>query len=360
MFQLRDYQKKMVRSVSEAFALRNRRLCVQVPTGGGKTVIAAEIVRRLASRRVLYVVPSNEIFDQTCEKLEAAGIRPTALKSGKKIDIRGAQCIVAMSQTLARRLEQGMFDRWQPDLVICDEAHRLLKQHEKVLASFHCASIALTATPTRLDGKSLSNLWPCLIQGPQVYDLVSADYLVPCRTLNLPLADLSKVKKRRGDYEAASLARAYENSRAADLSALLWQRHAQGRPTIAFAPNKNVSRTLSDALATLGARSVHLDGHTRKKEREKAVEALRNGDLDVITNCGLFIEGFDAPLVSCVLICTSTLSLTKWLQMVGRGMRVSPQSGKQDLLVLDHGSCAHRLGLPDADRDWFRGGVPLI
>lgn len=359
MIQLRKYQRDLVRTVSEAFALRNRRLCVQVPTGGGKTIIAAEIVRRLSSRRVLYIVPSNEIFDQTCDKLMRAGIRPTPLKSGSKESLYGAKCVVAMSQTLARRLPNGILDRWQPDLVICDEAHRLLKQHENVLRSFNCASIALTATPTRLDGKSLADLWPCLIQGPQVYDLVSDDFLVPCRTLNLPLADLSGVRKRRGDYEAGSLSKAYENSRAADLSALLWQRHARGRPTIAFAPSKTVSQTLSDALSTLGARSVHLDGHTRKREREEKIEALRAGELDVITNCGLFVEGFDAPLVSCVLVCTSTLSLTKWLQMVGRGMRVSPETGKQDLLVLDHGACAQRLGLPDADRDWFRGGAPI-
>ncbi len=357
MIKLRTYQRDLVRAVSESFALRNRRVCVQVPTGGGKTIIAAEIVRRLSSRRVLYIVPSNEIFEQTCDKLMAVGIRPTPLRSGTNSELSGARCVVAMSQTLARRLPQGLLDRWTPDLVVCDEAHRLLKQHESVLRSFSCSSIALTATPTRLDGQPLADLWPCLIQGPQVYDLVSAGYLSPCRTLNLPLADLSSVRKRRGDYAAGSLSKAYENSRAADLSALLWQRHAQGRPTIAFAPSKIVSQTLSDALCTLGARAVHLDGHTRKKDREAKVAALRNGELDVITNCGLFVEGFDAPSVSCVLVCTSTLSLTKWLQMVGRGMRISPD--KKDLLVLDHGGCASRLGLPDADRDWFRGGLAI-
>ena len=357
MAQLRDYQLDLVRKTERAFANGLRRIIIQLPTGGGKTVLMAELVKRQGSRRILYVVPSIEIFDQTAAKLNAVGIRPTLLQAGKAPDLRNARCVLAMSQTLAQRLLNGVFNTWSPDLVIVDEAHRLLDQHQTVLRLFRCPSIALTATPVRLDGKSLAAIWPTMIQGPQIYDLIEKRNLVPMTTYHLPLTDLKKVRIRAGDYETSSLSAAYENSRAADLSAIYWSKYAKDRPTIAFAPSRKVSQTLADAVSTLGMSAVHLDGSTPKREREKALEAFAQGEIDFISNCGLFVEGLDVPHVSCIVVCTSTLSLPKWLQMCGQGTRPAP--GKRDLLILDHGHCAVRLGTPDCDRDWYIGGAPL-
>ena len=177
------------------------------------------------------------------------------------------------------------------------------------------------------------------------------------RTLDLPLADLRKVRKRAGDYEAASLSAAYENSRAADLSALYYFHHARARKTLAFAPSRKVSETLAAALNTMGVRAAHLDAKTKTDEREETLQRLRSGDLDVITNCALFVEGVDVPEIDCVLVCTSTLSLTKWMQMCGRGTRAA--KGKNDLLIIDHGFCTRRLGPVDCDRDWSLAGKPI-
>ena len=357
MIQLRSYQLDAVRAVDKAFFQGESAVCLQIPTGGGKTIVAAEIVRRLSSRRVLYVVPSREIFAQTEAKLRAVGITPTLLDAGAKPGMRGVRCLLAMSQTLAKRLRYGFFRSWSPDLIIIDEAHRLLDQHAAVLREFSCRTIALTATPVRLDGRSLGAMWPTLIPGPQVLDLVEGRSLVPTRTLSIPLADLRKVRRKRGDFDAASLGAAFEESRAADLSALLWKQYGEGRKTVAFTPSRAVSATLCDALNTLGVPAEHVDATTKTEDRENALARLVSGEIQVLVNCGLFIEGLDIPSIDCVLVCTSTLSLTKWLQMCGRGMRPFP--GKRDLLVIDHGLCAARLGLPDADRDWFWGGRPI-
>jgi superfamily II DNA or RNA helicase len=176
-------------------------------------------------------------------------------------------------------------------------------------------------------------------------------------TLELPLADLRKVKKRAGDYEAASLSKAYENSRAADLAAIYWWHKAKGRKTLAFCPSRAVSETLAAALNTLGAKAMHLDAKAKDSVREETLEKLASGELDVVTNCALFVEGVDVPSIDCIMVCTSTLSLTKWMQMVGRGTRSF--QGKKDLLVLDHGHCTRRLGPVDCERDWTMGGKPL-
>ncbi len=358
MLQLRKYQLELVRRVDQEFSTGNHHLCVQLATGGGKTVVAAELVRRLSSRRVLYVVPSREIFAQTEEKLERAGILATMLSAGSRPDMRRARCVLAMSQTLSRRLQDGFFDSWRPDLLIVDEAHRLLDQHIAVMQSFRCPSIALTATPVRLDGRSLGEIWPTLITGPQIQDLIIHDAVVPTRTLSIPLADVRRVRKRHGDYEAASLAKAFENSRAADLAAILFRRYGERRPAVGFCPSVKVSETLVNALNTFGIRAVHVDSDSKPEERAEALAKLARNEIDFLSNCGLFVEGLDVPCVSCVVVCTSTLSLSKWLQMCGRGSRPSP--GKRDLLVIDHGGCASALGLPDADRDWYFGGRPDV
>lgn len=355
---LRPDQLQVVRAVEAQFFYGNRRLCVQMPTGSGKTVVAAEIVRRLGMRRTLYVVPSEEIFNQTYEKLRAAGVYPTLLQAGTSPDLRNTRCLLAMSQTLANRLQAGMFRSWMPDVVIVDEAHRLIDQHAKVLQAFGCASIALTATPVRLDGRSLSNLWPTLVEGATVGQLQHLGSLVKdIRTLDLPLADLRKVRKRAGDYETASLSAAYENSRAADLAAIYYYHHARDRKTLAFAPSRKVSETLAAALNTMGIRAQHLDAKVKDAVREETLQKLQDGELDVITNCALFVEGVDIPNINCVMVCTSTLSLTKWMQMCGRGTRSF--KGKDDLLVIDHGYCTRRLGPVDCDRDWSMGGRPI-
>lgn len=356
---LRPDQLQVVRSVEAQFYYGNKRLCIQMPTGSGKTIVAGEIARRMGARRVLYVVPSDEIFNQTAEKLRAAGVYPTLLQSGGWPDLSRTQCLLAMSQTLSNRLEQGLFKTWLPDVVIVDEAHRLIDQHARVLQAFGCASIALTATPVRLDGRSLSNLWPYLIEGASVAELQEVGALVrEVNTLDLPLADLRRVRKRAGDYEAASLSAAYENSRAADLAAIYWYHKARGRRTLAFAPSRKVSETLAAALSTMGVRAQHLDARAKDDVREETLVKLAAGELDVVTNCALFIEGVDVPAIDCVLVCTSTLSLTKWLQMCGRGTR--SHAGKANLLIIDHGYCTRRLGPVDCDRDWTFGGRPIL
>lgn len=358
MPQLRPDQLRVVRAVEAQFSHGNRRLCLQMPTGAGKTIVAAEITRRLGSRRTLYVVPSPEIFDQTAAKLRNVGITPVLLRAGEYPDLRNARVVLAMSQTLSNRLGQGVFANWHPEVVIVDEAHRLIDQHSVVLQSFQAASIALTATPVRLDGFPLRNLWPTLIEGPSVPELQRAGALVPhVRTFDLPLADLRRVRRRAGDYDTASLSSAYEQSRAVEMATMYWRQYAYGRPTLAFAPSRRISERLADNLRTIGVRAEHLDATVSPDVREDTLSRLAKRELDVVTNCALFIEGVDVPEISCVLVCTSTLSLAKWLQMCGRGTRVAPN--KRDLLVLDHGMCARRLGPVDAIRDWAFSGKPI-
>lgn len=353
---LRPYQQAVVRQVEAQFAAGERRLCVQVPTGGGKTVIAAEVVRRL-NRRVLYVVPSIEILDQTSAKLRAVGIVPELLQAGQWPRLHRQRVVLAMAQTLQRRQALVTSSPWYPDLVIVDEAHRMLDAHQETLSAFPVPSVALTATPVRLDGRTLATVWPMLVQGPSVRALQAAGALCPLTTVDWPIGDLRGLKVRMGDYDQAALERRLLEHDAPARAAEAWAERMRGRRCVAFCPGRELSEGLVAALRSAGAKALHVDGRTAPSTRARALAALAAGEVDVVSNCGLFIEGLDVPSINGVILATSTQSLTRFLQCVGRGMRVAP--GKKDLVLLDHGRCAARLGSPDADRDWARGGAPL-
>lgn len=352
---LRPYQVSTLREVEKAFAQGHRRLCIQVPTGGGKTVIAAEIVRRF-NRRVLYVVPSVEILEQTRAKLLAVGIVPELLRAGQWPRLSRQRVVLAMAQTLQRRMALVHSSPWYPDLVIVDEAHRLLDAHEEMLALFPVPSLALTATPVRLDGKSLARVWPLLVQGPSVPTLQKAGALCPVQSVDWPIGDLRGLRVRMGDFDQASLERRLLDSGAPAEASAAWAAYLRGRRSIAFCPGRELSQGLVGALRAAGAKAEHLDGRTADSTRAAVLAALAAGELDVVSNCGLFIEGLDVPSIDGVILATSTQSVSRYLQMAGRGMR--PSSGKRGLVLIDHGRCASRLGPVDADRDWGRGGAP--
>lgn len=353
---LRPYQSRTVRAVEKAFAMGHHRLCVQVPTGGGKTVIAAEVVRR-SGRRVLYVVPSVEILEQTNAKLRAVGLIPELMQAGKWPTLHRQRVVLAMAQTLQRRLDSIHEAPWYPDLVIVDEAHKLLDAHSKMLAAFPVPSIALTATPVRLDGKPLGVIWPVLIEGPSVPALQKAGALCDVRTIEWPIADLRGIRVRAGDWDSGEMEQRLLQNHAPGQVAAAWARHLRGRRTIAFAPGRTLSQQLVRALKAAGARAVHVDATTHPDERARVLKLLAAGKLDVVSNCGLFIEGLDVPNVDGVIDCAPTMSVSRWLQKAGRGMR--PAHGKRDLILIDHGGCTARLGAVDARRDWTLGGMPV-
>ena len=354
--QLRPYQNTILRSVEAAFASRERRLCVQVPTGGGKTVIAAQIVKRL-NRRVLYVVPSREIFAQTEAKLRSVGISPERLAAGHWPRLRKQRVVLAMAQTLQRRMAQVHASSWYPDVIIVDEAHRLLGAHANLLDLFPVPSIALTATPVRLDGQPLSTHWPLLIEGPTVQELQDARALCRVTTVEVPVTDLRAVRVRGGEFEQTSLETRLLEAEADAAATDAWRKMLRRRRTVAFCAGIELSQRLVARLRSAGARAVHVDGETPARERDAALAALAAGRLDVVSNCGLFIEGLDIPSVDGLLLVTATRSVSRFLQMVGRGMR--PASGKADLMLVDLGGCVRRLGSVEAVRDWSRAGLPI-
>ena len=188
----RWYQDEILRQSTALWGSGRLRQIVQLPTGGGKTRIATQLVDRAGFRRVLYVVPTAEIFEQTAEKFRGRRISFTNIEAGDYPDLSQSRVVLAMVQTLINRLTTPLFRDWTPDVIIVDEAHRRFGQIQKLLKRFEgAAAFGFSATPTRLDGKDLRELFPTMILGPSVSDLQAEGYLVPSRTIPDLLANVS-------------------------------------------------------------------------------------------------------------------------------------------------------------------------
>jgi len=353
----RVYQDDMINSVTDLVANGNDKLTIQLPTGSGKTRIATELVTRIGNRRAAYIVPSEEIFEQTSSKFNELGIEHTVLKAGKKPDLYHTRILLAMSQTLARRKDTNVFSTWFPDILFIDEIHKLLQQHKNVVKLWpRCPVIGLTATPVRLDGKSLSDLTPYLVVGPSISQLQRDRFLVPSITYFGPAPDIKNIRVTRGDYEASALQKAYLRQGVIDVVPEYWKLRARGRRTILFAPGVEASKRLVQVYRDHGVRAEHVDGETPKRERKAALERLRKHQIDVLCNVGLFIEGLDIIEVDCITLCQPTKSVSRYLQQVGRGLRPSLLTQKENLIVLDHSDNTRYHGRVEAHRDWQRGG----
>lgn len=357
---LRPYQTRAILDVTSEFANGHRRVLLQFPTGTGKTLIAVSIVKQVATHRVLYVVPSDEVFKQTSKKLADLKIRHTLLMAGERPDLSKTKVLLAMSHTLIRRTETKLFDIWRPDLIILDEIHKLIDQHLSFLDLWsESYVIGMSASPVRLDGRDIGDLTPYIITSPQIRQFQKDNYLVPCVTYTGPTPSFVGLKIVNHDYEKQGLERRYMTGKAVSGIVNTWVQRARGKRTIAFTSGVTASQRLAEAFRKQGYKAEHIDANTPAAVRAAALDKLRRKEIDVLCNVGLFVEGLDLVETEVIMLCFGTQSLAKYIQSAGRGLRMSPKTGKSRLVVLDFGNNCYVHGLIDANRDWLDRGKSL-
>lgn len=314
-------------------------LCL--PTGAGKTTVAAEVIRSAASRwrRSIFLVHRRELVSQAVARLEQFGLSPGVIAAGWP-EQRDRQVQVSCIPSLVRR------DHWPADVVIVDEcAHAISESWNKVLNRYsESCIIGLTATPCRLDGRGLGDQFGCIIEPVTTQELVDQGHLIAPRVFAPPV-DLTKLPKRGGDYALPDL---YE--RMVGLTASItdmWMKHAQGMKTVAFAVNVDHSQRIVEAFCDLGVNAAHIDGGTANRERDAALSDLRSGALDLVSNCMVLSEGWDLPDLQCAILARPTKSLALYRQMVGRVMRPPGP-----VIVLDHAGSHHEHGPVTDEIEW--------
>ena len=346
---LRDYQTEAVAALRRSVGRYGSALYV-LPTGGGKTVVAGEIARlaQVKGSRTLFLVHRRELVAQAVETMTSfcpevsIGVECSGWPRSPWATLQ-----VGMVQSLARR-----DDVREPDLIIVDEAHHArAKTWADILARFDRASrIGLTATPQRLDGRGLGEHFADMVIGPTIADLVADGSLAPTRMLSVPSGlDLSGVRRTRtGEFREADVA-AGVTERVVANAAVAYHRYSPGRRGIFFGVNRAHSQAVCQSLRESGYRAEHVDGADHVSRRARIMREFRDGAIDVVGNCDLISEGFDAPACDVVLMGSPTASITRYLQMAGRAMR--PGEGKT-ALILDLVGNAGRHGHCGISREW--------
>ena len=348
--QLRDYQLESIESVRDAIRKGLRRVLLNIPTGGGKTLTSASILRAAVAKgsRVLFVAHRKELIDQTVRTFARLGITQTGVIRGS--DPRRdpeAAIQIASIQTLARRAKP------RADVVVIDECHRALAStyQEHLFEAYPDAVIlGLTATPCRSDGKPLGKAFQSLILGATYSGLIVAGHIVAPVVYGTPMTpDLANVRTTAGDFNLEDLEDAVNRSALIGNVVDEWKRRSEGRRTVVFAVSVAHSHALCEAFAAAGARAGHIDGTTAEDERAETLAKLERGDLEVVCNVGVLCEGWDLPACKCLVLARPTKSLALYMQMAGRILR---PWGELPPLILDHGGNVDRHGLPHVDREW--------
>jgi superfamily II DNA or RNA helicase len=345
---LRPYQQQAINDLRAAFRNGAKAPLLVAPTGAGKTVIFSAIAAATAAkgRNGLILVHRRELVTQASRKLTDAGVAHGIIAAG--MDGANASIQVASVQTLIRRLQKITTS---PDLIIIDEAHHAAAGSWQAIINHwpDVLLIGVTATPCRLDGKGLGNVFDTLIEGPSVQMLTSAGYLSPARIYAPPMvADLSGVKRRAGDYAIDQAADAMIRPTVTGDAIKHYRTLAGGQQAIAFCCSVDHAVSVQDAFWNAGIGSALLLGET--VDRDKIVGAFASGTIRILVTVDVVSEGFDIPAAGCAILLRPTQSLGLYLQQVGRVLR--PASGKKHAIILDHVGNVTRHGFPDDIRQW--------
>lgn len=350
-YTLRRYQNTGMAGLREAFRVGRRRIVLQCPTGGGKTILALHIIEGALAKgkRILFLAHRKELIKQPYRKLMEHGLDP-ALMSAK---YGGSKYYNPDSPLQFYCVDSIKLDKLPPaDIVINDECHRAVGPKQKrIVESYPDAlCIGLTATPERLDGRGLGDLYEDIIVVAKPSELVAEGSILDPLIYTVAeeqLPDLAGLSETLGDFDKDELAQRVQ--KVAIISSIVenWKLHAQGKRTICFAVNRDHSKSIAAAFVEAGIRARHIDALTPDQEREDALEALGEGRIDVLCQCELLIEGVDIPSVKCVILARPTKSITMLLQSIGRAVR--PWEG-QEAIVLDHAGNIVLHGLPMEDR----------
>lgn len=350
---LRDYQKTAAYDISTALT-QVASVCFQLPTGGGKTHIAADLIRRWNGRgkRVWFVCHRREIVQQAAKSLHDLGIRHGFVASGRDMEA-DAQIKICSVDTLRHRFSKLQ----KPDIIVWDECHHAAAKSWAALRKKFSESkhLGLTATPLRLDGKGLDDHFDRMISGPSVGALIDRGFLSNYRVFAPTIPDLRKIKMRGGDYERGDL-----SSRMAKPSLIgdvveHYRKHADNARAIVFCVSVAASIATVNKFKAAGIPAAHVDGTTPGATRDARIADLREGRIRVLSNVEVFTEGFDLPAIDSVILLRPTKSYALFMQMIGRGLRAAKD--KAPTVILDHSGLVYEHGMPSDEINWSLDGV---
>ncbi len=350
MIKLREHQQQSYDEIKQAMQHHQAILFV-APTGFGKTIMMAAMAWnvRQKSKKLYFTVHRRTLITQSAKTLDKFTIDYGIISAGYIAIKKLIQ--VCSIDSLKNRLAKHPI----PDLLVIDEAHHCrAKGWGKVVTYYKEAGsfiIGLTATPD----PELSKYFDVIVEGKNVKWLIENKFLSDY-TLFVPShPDTSSLHVRMGDYVQKETEALMDKPKITGDAITHWNKYAKDKRTIAFCVSIAHSKHTASSFNSAGIPSAHLDGDTSAEERSRIIYDFAMGKIKVITNCGIFCEGFDLSAqidmditVEAVILLRPTQSLTLYLQQVGRALRYKPYNA----IILDHANCVETHGLPDEEREW--------
>lgn len=335
---LRDYQEKAKAAVLAARDRGLHRVMVVMPTGTGKTTLFASLVHefdRSYHERSLVVAHRNELLQQAANRVRLVSPHlQVSIEGGKESAEEGSHVVVAGVQSVGRP-DSKRLEWFHPGLLIMDEGHHApADTWQNVLRRFGsyegtCFTLAVTATDHRMDNKPLHGheaaIFEDVVFRYGLRDAVADGWLVDLRGYRVATGtDLTKVRKVRGDYHQAELARAVNTEERNYEAFRHWSDIARDRRTIVFCVDVQHAKDVTALFRSHHIAAEHVDGTMKMDVRDGIMRRFGNGQTQVLVNVDVATEGFDVPAVSCVLMLRPTQSWGLYAQMAGRGVRTLP------------------------------------
>jgi len=350
--QLRPYQFNGLKAIREIFAKGNRRAILYLATGGGKTAIALEAIKRSLAlkKKVLFVCNRIQLIHQTSRVLDKYNV-PHGIIQGENTCMIWEPLQVCSIQTLDNRGYP------EADLIIIDEAHGTAgsKAYQKIMAHYSDKFIVgLTATPfARGMAKAYpwGVMWEDIAVAATIRELIDEGFLVDCEIYSPSEPDLSKVKIVAGDYNEEQLGVAVDKQDLIGDIVTHWQKLGKNKSTVCFATNIAHSKHIVEQFKKAGIAAEHIDCYMSDEDRRAILSKVLTGQAKIISNVGILQEGWDFPACEILILARPTRSLIKYVQMAGRVLR--PFEGKLSARILDHSGTCRRLGFPTDDLPLF-------
>lgn len=349
-----DYQEDMKERIEKALRL-HRSVMAQMPTGTGKTYLLTAVIDSFVSNnpmeKVWIVAHRRELvsqIDETVRKFHSYSATNASflLSSVKAMSI----------QWLMRHYDEI---EEEPGLIVIDEAHHALaKTYKEMWERFPKAKfLGLTATPCRLNGKGFTDLFDVLVQSWDVPEFISKGRLATYDFVSIKsdgvtqrLIDSLQKRGADGDYQNKEMDMLLNKKPSIERLYRSLEEFGKDRKGIVYAINISHAQKITKLYQEHGVKAIAIDSKTPATERQQDIEAFKKGDIQVLVNVDIFSEGFDCPDVEFVQLARPTLSLAKYLQMVGRGLRVA--KGKKNCVIIDNVGLYRVFGLPSQVWNW--------
>ena len=335
--ELRPYQQQAKDAIFSEWENGIKKTLLVLPTGCGKTIVFAKVAEECVKggSRVLILAHRGELLDQAADKIgKSTGLGCATEKAEQTCLGSWFRIVVGSVQSMMREKRLNQFPNDYFNTIIIDEAHHCISDsYQKVLRHFPDAEVlGVTATPDRGDMQNLGTVFESLAYECTLPKAIKEGYLSPIKAVTIPLKiDMSAVGVQAGDFKSGDIATAldpYLESIAEEM-----EKYCSNKKTVVFLPLVKTSQKFRDILNNHGFKAAEVNGDS--KDRAEILEAFDKDQYNVLCNSMLLTEGWDCPSVDCIVVLRPTKVRSLYCQMVGRGTRLSPETNKDHLLLLD-------------------------